>query len=230
MPLFEMMRRFRSRTGHFDSETAAYRRVVGQGYAPDALIDVGAYEGHWTCNARKVFGNVPTVMIEPQKSKLARLTALADTLPGTSVVSEVLSSSAGKTVTFYEMETGSSLMPERSDAERREVVLKTNTLDAVAPPYENIFLKIDAQGAELEILAGGEATLARSSLVQLEAAIAQYNEGAPSLIDVLGFMDDRCFTLLDIAGYSRIQDHLVQVDLLFVPRGSSLKRSFFRFS
>ncbi len=227
--LLDAVRRLRSRGSHFDPETTAYRRVQARGYAPSALVDVGAYEGHWTRNARAIFGDIPTLMVEPQAAKRAGLEALCRELPHTRLVPQVLAARAGETVTFYEMETGSSLMAERSDAVRREVRLVTETLDAVAPDTGNLFLKIDAQGAELEILAGGEATLSRASLVQLEAAVAHYNEGAPTLQEVLVFMEQRGFVMLDLAGRSRIQDYLVQLDLLFVPRDSPLQKDFFCF-
>lgn len=227
--LFDAVRRLRPRASHFDPETAAYRRVQAHGYAPSGLVDVGAYEGHWTRSARAVFGDVPTLMIEPQEAKHPLLEALCQELPRTRLIPQVLAACAGEAVTFYEMETGSSLMPERSNAPRREITLVTQTLDAVAPDSDNLFLKIDAQGAELEILAGGEATLRRASLVQLEAAVAQYNEGAPTLREVLAFMEDRGFAMLDMAGRSRIQNYLVQMDLLFVPHNSPLRRDFFEF-
>lgn len=203
--------------------------MVARGYAPSALIDVGAYEGHWTRNAPAIFGEIPTLMIEPQAAKRAVLEALCRELPRTRLEAQVLAARAGETVTFYEMETGSSMMAERSDAPRREVQLVTGTLDEVAPDTDNLFLKIDAQGAELEILAGGEATLRRASLVQLEASVANYNEGAPTLREVLAFMEERGFAMLDMAGRSRIQEYLVQMDLLFVPSDSPLRRNFFRF-
>lgn len=229
MGLAGLVRRMSPGARHFDPEIAAYRRLQERGYAPAWLIDVGAYEGHWTRHARQVFGAVPTLMVEPQAAKQAELARLCAELPYTRFAAHVLAARAGKTVTFYEMETGSSLFPERSDAPRTAVAHVTQTLDEIAPVADNIFLKIDAQGAELEILEGGEQTLRRASLVQLEAAVARYNEGAPSLRDVLRFMEKRGFTMLDMAGRSRIQGYLVQMDLLFVPQDSWLRRDFFIF-
>lgn len=229
MALAGLMRRMAGGDRHFDPEIAAYRRLRAWGYAPSWLIDVGAYEGHWTRHARQVFGTVPTLMVEPQAAKHAGLARLCEELPETRFAPHVLAAQAGRTVTFYEMETGSSFFPERSDAPRRAVEHVTQTLDAIAPRADNVFLKIDAQGAELEVLAGGEETLRRASLVQLEAAVAHYNEGAPSLLEVLAYMEQRGFTMLDMAGRSRIQGHLVQMDLLFAPLGSPLRKDFFRF-
>ena len=229
MGVAELVRRLSPGSSHFDPEADAYRRLFERGYRPSALIDVGAYEGHWTRTARKVFGTLPTLMIEPQAAKTAMLQRVCQELPQTRFASHVLAARAGETVTFFEMETGSSLFPERSDAPRTAVEHRTEQLDAVAPSGDNIFLKIDAQGAELEILSGGERTLRGCSLVQLEAAVAHYNEGAPSLSQVLAFMEQRGFALLDIAGHSRIQGLLVQIDLLFVPQGSPLRGDFFSF-
>lgn len=229
MGLAELVRRVAPGDRHFDPEEESYRRLQERGYAPAWLIDVGAYEGHWTRSARKVFGTVPTLMVEPQGAKRAALAQLCEELPHTCFAPNVLAARAGETITFYEMETGSSFFPERSDAPRTAVEHVTETLDAIAPLAGNIFLKIDSQGAELEILTGGERTLRRASLVQLETAVANYNEGAPSLREVLAFMEQRGFALLDMAGSSRIQGYLVQMDLLFVPRDSPLQRNFFFF-
>lgn len=229
MGLARLVRKISPGDRHFDPETAAYRRLQERGYAPAWLIDVGAYEGHWTRSARQVFGAVPTLMVEPQAAKHAGLERLCEELAHTRFAPHLLASRAGEIVTFYEMETGSSFFPERSDAPRTAVEYVTQTLDEIAPLADNIFLKIDAQGAELEILAGGEQTLRRASLVQLETAVARYNEGAPSLREVLSFMEQRGFVMLDMAGRSRIQGYLVQMDLLFVPHDSPLRRDFFHF-
>jgi hypothetical protein len=93
-----------------------------------------------------------------------------------------------------------------------------------------LFLKIDVQGAELEVLAGGPKTFARCEVVQLEVPIVTYNEGAPSLLDVIRYMEERDFTPMDVSGFSRPNGiDLVQMDLLFVNRGSSLRTNFVRF-
>ena len=214
---------------HYDQEVASYKRLLKRGYRPSSLIDVGAYEGNWARAAWSVFGHVPTLLVEPQRAKHALLQKLCQSVPDCRLAPTVLSDIEGDTVTFYEMETGSSLLPERSNAPRKEVSLVTTTLDQLLFDHANTFLKIDAQGAELQILRGGMETLQRVSLVQLEAAVAEYNEGAPSLRQVLEFMETLSFSLLDISGWTRLQSHLVQVDLLFVPANSPLRPGAFIF-
>ena len=215
----------------FSYEEAAYRRLRSKGWHPAGIIDVGAYQGAWTRMVRAIFPGTPVLMVEAQRSKAARLEALCSEFEGISVASAVLGSEAGKEVTFYEMETGSSYFPERSNAPRTATTHITSTLDEVAAAMEGpLFLKIDVQGAELEVLAGGGKTLDRSEVVQLEVPFVSYNEGAPSLLDVLHFMIDRDFVPVDVSGFSRPNGKdLVQADFLFVRRSSPLRRDFIRF-
>lgn len=215
----------------FSDEEAAYRRLAEKGWRPAGIIDVGAYEGAWTRMVRGIFSGVPVLMVEAQKSKAARLEAMCSELGGVSLASAVLAAEAGKEVTFYEMETGSSYFPERSNAPRTATTYVTRTLDEVAASLEGpLFLKVDVQGAELEVLAGGFGTLDRSEVVQLEVPFVSYNEGAPTLLDVMHFMNEREFVPIDVSGFSRPNGiDLVQADFLFVRRGSSLRPDFIRF-
>jgi len=216
----------------FSDEEAAYRRLVAKGWRPAGVIDVGAYQGDWTRMVRRIFPDVPVLMVEAQKAKAARLEALCSELGGgVALASAVLGSEAGKEVTFYEMETGSSYFPERSNAPRFAATYVTQTLDDVAASFEGpLFLKIDVQGAELEVLAGGPRTLERSEVVQLEVPFVSYNEGAPTLLDVMRFMDERGFAPIDVSGFSRPNGiDLVQADFVFVRRTSPLRPNFIRF-
>lgn len=215
----------------YEMEIEAYRRLHAKGFAPDAIIDVGAWEGNWTRLAKREFGDVPSLMVEAQASKVPLLEHVCDEYPGTRVASTVVGNKAGETVTFYEMLSGSSFLAERSNAPRTETHLTTRTLDDVAAdlPGNSLFLKIDVQGAELLVLEGGRQTLARSQVVQLEVALLPYNEGAPTFLEVVTYMDEQGFVPFDISGESRPTGHLVQIDMMFVRRDSELRPSHITF-
>lgn len=66
-------------------------------------------------------------------------------------------------------------------------------------------------------------------MVQLEVAMLPYNNGAPTFLDVLLYMDERGFVPFDISGESRPTGHLVQIDLLFIQRESHLRPKFITF-
>ena len=209
----------------------AYRRLAASGYSPTSIIDVGAHDGNWTRLARRIFPDTSILLVEPLRSKADVLKSLTNSLENTRFVDALLGPKTGQAVTFYEAGTGSSLHREQSNVEFQETTMQTSTLDDVASGLEGpIFLKLDVQGAELEVLAGGPNTLARSDLVQLEVALLPYNEGAATFLQVLQYMDERGFVPFDIAGMIRPTGaELVQVDMLFVPARSSLRPTRFLF-
>lgn len=223
----KLLRRIIGRGGAsapFGSEVSTYRRLRSRGLEPAAIVDVGAYEGGWTRAVLTVWPDLPTLMVEPQTAKAVYLDAVCRDLPNVQYHQALLAAEAGRDVIFYEMETGSSLYPENSNAPRRMASLTTTTLDVVAAQFafEGIFLKIDVQGAELDVLRGAKETLARTAAVQLEVPFMRYNSGAPSFLDVIHFMDERGFSPLEISNQTRLQDILVQADLIFFRKDTEL--------
>lgn len=214
-------------------EEIIYGRLENMGFRPKAIIDVGAYRGDWTRLAQRQFGPVPSLMVEAQTRLLPDLERVIGDIPNVRLANCLLDSKSGQKRAFFEMGTGSSLLPERSNMPRSEHSLVTRTLDELVddhlPDAADIFLKIDVQGAELEVLKGGAETLRKCALVQLEVAMLQYNEGAPLMPETIAFMAERSFLPIEIAGFSRPRDRLVQVDILFAPKGSPLRPDRFTF-
>ena len=217
------------RSQPISDEERVYTFLRDRGFAPQGIIDVGAYEGKWSESVRAIFGELPTLMVEAQEQKAPFLEDSVSGHDDWSYKIALLAAETGREVSFYEMETGSSMMSENSDVRRKESKLRTTTLDEIAAdlPGDELFLKIDVQGAELEVLKGATETLRRAGLVQLETAFLTYNEGAPTMCEVLTFMEQRGFLPVDIAGQIRIKRMLIQIDLLFTPRGNPLRPEFF---
>jgi FkbM family methyltransferase len=216
-----------------DYEAITYRRLASLGYRPSALVDVGAYQGNWTLAARRIFGPVPTLMVEAQPAQIANLEQIARESDDLAVAHAVLGARDGESVQFFEMGTGSSFFPETSDAPRQASQMVTRRLDDVVAGWrqglDNAFLKVDVQGAELEVLAGGMQVLGGCSLVQLELAMLAYNEGAPLLPRVVEWMAGHGWWPTEVSGFSRPRDRLVQIDMLFAPRDSALRPTRFHF-
>ena len=104
--------------------------------------------------------------------------------------------------------------------------LTTATLDDLAGPVSSpALLKVDVQGAELEVLEGAQKTLAACEVVQLEVALLPYNEGAPAMLEVLEYMAAHELVPFDLSGMSRPNGvDLAQIDLLFTRASSSLRK------
>ena len=92
-----------------------------------------------------------------------------------------------------------------------------------------LFIKIDVQGAELDVLRGAQQTLAKTEVLQLEVPLLRYNEGAPTIEEEISFLSDHGFVIYDIAGFIRPKGHLAQMDMLFVRRESKLRPSYFTY-
>lgn len=214
-------------------EEIVYRRLAGRGFRPGGLIDIGAFRGDWTRMARSIFPYSPALMVEPQKKLIPALERYSASEAGLRCVHALLAGDEGREVAFNEMGTGSSMFAEASDAPRTVQRMETATLDRVAlaalPDARDLFVKIDVQGAELEVLRGGEQTLARSALVQLETAMLPYNADAPLLPEVTNWMAEHGWLPIEVSGFSRPRDHLVQIDLLFAPEPSPLRPHYFHF-
>ena len=227
------LREYAARLVERDYEAITYRRLASWGYRPAAIIDVGAYHGDWTRTARQIFGPVPALMVEAQRALIPNLEQIAASEDKLAVAHAVLGARDGEAVDFFEMGTGSSMFPENSNAPRSASRQITQRLDTIVAQrlgsVTNAFLKIDVQGAELEVLAGGAEVLTGCSLVQLELAMLDYNERAPLLPEVVEWMVRRAWLPTEISGFSRPRDRLVQIDMLFAPRGSELRPARFRF-
>jgi FkbM family methyltransferase len=200
-----------------------------KGFRPGGAIDIGAYQGEWTKTFTRVFSDVPVLMIEAQSDKRRRLEGVARRIKADiAIETALLSHDAGLDKTFYVMETGSSMYPENTSVQRRQATLRTEALDAVmtrhpalAAPY---LMKLDVQGAELDVLRGGVETVRRAEFVILEVSILNYNIGAPNWRNVTDFMESAGFLVYDIANLIRIPGgDLCQLDVIFVRNGSAFR-------
>jgi hypothetical protein len=94
------------------------------------------------------------------------------------------------------------------------------TLDDLIGPHLGdpiaVLMKMDVQGYELQVLSGGQAILARSSLVQVEMSLLPLYETAPAYGEILEFMDHHGFRLIGIEpGFGSSSGLLLQADGLF---------------
>jgi FkbM family methyltransferase len=193
-------------------------------FPPATMVDVGAFEGGWSGMVRRIWPASRMVMVEPNVAKQPALRELAAALPAT-LHCELLGARDGEQVSFHVMESGSSVLAERSGVPRTMETRTLRTLDALlGSPEGPVLLKIDAQGYELRILEGAPKLLARAEAVLLEVALIEINEGAPLLHDVVAFMKAREFVAYDVLEIHRrpLDGALNQVDVLFVREQSAL--------
>lgn len=209
------------------------RKLKEKGFAPDRIVDCGGYMGNWTRLAKKFFPAANVLIIEPQADKEPLLARVCADFPGSvNYVRCLLGPDDGREVTFYEMESGSSVLHEVTSAPRRAVTHRMRTLDSVLREKNftgAAFLKLDVQGYELEALKGAGEAMRNAEVILLEVSLVPFNESAPIFHEVVAFMKDRGFLIYDVCPLHRWDDNtLFQADVFFVKDGSSLRKINFR--
>lgn len=189
---------------HVDYLTA----LKAQGFEPQVIYDIGACVLHWTNESRRIWPNAETVAFEAMDSS-----EFLYKEQGLKYHIGVLSNETGKTVEFYQNDWhpgGNSYYRENEVVnpeapnyfnEQHKRTLKTVTLDAVANlkqfPLPDL-IKMDVQGAELDVLQGASEVLKTVQHVILELQAVEYNKGAPLKDVVIEYMDSIGFDCLGL--------------------------------
>lgn len=204
----------------------AMGRLSEQGFAPDLIFDVGAYEGEFAQTSREIWGTSHIVCFEPLEEKATKLRAEAD--QNMSVYNVLLGPEEQEAVPLHRAESASSVLDEH-EASHPTSEHEMRTIDSiVADDFGSQSLdliKLDVQGFELEVLRGAEEALSSVGAVLAEVNLIDIHEGAPLLAEVVGWLEERDFVAFDICGLHRrpLDEALWQADLIFVPRDSPLR-------
>ena len=188
------------------------------GWAPNSVLDVGGFKGNWTREIQQAYPAATYTVIEPNPHpELRTLNAR--------VYYDVLSDTA-KSVNWYStLGTGDSLYKELTPqyASVSPTSRTTTTLDALFPTESFDFVKLDCQGAELDVLRGGSRVLGEAEVLLMECSFAgRYNLNAPTFAEYIQTAESLGFAPLDIVEHHRIAGLLFQVDLVFLRKSSPL--------
>jgi FkbM family methyltransferase len=180
--------------------------------SPVAVLDVGANAGQYATAVRSVgyrglivsFEAIPAV-----HDRLARR-ASGDARWIVAPCAALGSSSGIAEINIAANTASSSLLPmgalHLAAAPQSEYIGKSSVrlarLDELCVPLlpatGNLFLKIDTQGYEMEVLKGGGVLLNRVSAMQLELSLVELYEGAPTLTQMVPFLEQLGFDLFAI--------------------------------
>ncbi len=202
------------------------RELKERGYYPRALLDIGAHIGTFTRGFLEVFPDCRPTLVEPNPFCQDDLRKL-----GFEQHAVAASDKSGQATLFLTKEwlqsTGSSLYRENTQHFRDEVVIRqvveTRPIDDLFPGRQFDFVKIDTQGAELDVLQGGETVLRNADYILVEVSLVDYNAGgaqAEAIFERLRTMGFRC---CDVTQFHRLRGilngQILQMDFLFARRG-----------
>lgn len=209
---------------------ASLKHLRGQGYTPSLIVDVGAAEGTPALN--NTWPKVETLWLEPLKEFEPQLKALGQRHPGRYIIAAAGSEKGTLKFNVHGNLYGSSLLQDKggsiADGVPRQVpIVRLDDEVDMARAGDEVLLKVDVQGAELQVLDGARELLKHCAVVVLETNFFELHNGAPQFFDVLKYMHDRGFVAYDIFdGHNRpIDDALAQRDVLFVKADGRFRRS-----
>jgi FkbM family methyltransferase len=207
-------------------------KQISKNFTPSIVIDVGAAFGSWSSECSRVFSDSQYVLIEPLQEYEEQLKKICLELKNTSFVSGCAGSRDGEQILHvHEDLVGSSFMSEIEGAEvdGKERVVKTITLDTLVREKQlkgKYLIKIDVQGAELEVLAGAQNLLSDTECLILEVSLFRSFVGGADLYDIVEYMKKYGFVAYDIASllYRPYDNALCQFDMVFVRETGMLRK------
>ena len=214
-----------------ESHPAARRERMFASYEIDTLLDVGANRGQFAQHFRTDIGYEGRIVsFEPLRSAFAELQRHAQVDP----LWETYNLAIGDTeeqreINISENSYSSSILnmlpshlrsaPSSRYIGKERITIKP--LDSIFPVLcdtsKNIFLKVDVQGFEDQVLRGAAQSLRRIDTVQLEMSLVPLYEGERLLPQMCALMADKGYALVDLqaAFCDPTTSQLLQVDGLF---------------
>lgn len=203
-----------------------------QGIIPKTVIDVGANAGQFAVAAAKLFGDVEVHSFEPHPECVQQLRKNVASLPNIHVYAVPLGRSEAAAEFYLNSHTHSSSFLHLSQNHRsafphaeevNTLKVRMTSLDAVfgekrlAGP---VLLKLDVQGYEGEVLAGGAKVLRAIDYVVLEASLKPMYEGEMLFTELLKVMEGHGFSFLRPIGMlsDPRNGEVLQLDALFQRR------------
>ncbi len=204
--------------------TNLYRRLKENGIRFNNIIDVGCYKGSWTSKLKLIYPDANYYLIDPNDKYKEKLEIL-----GTFYQEVVGQQKEEREFNFSKNEleeTGNSLYDENSNIEFNKKTIMVKPLKDIVPDQTYDLIKMDVQGAELEIIEGSLELFQKTKFVQLECPVHHNNKGAPEFEHYINYMANSNFKVFDIDTIF-FNNKLMVLDFLFVntllPKASSLE-------
>lgn len=200
----------------------------------DLLVDVGANQGQFAQKFRDSGFEGAMCSFEPLSSAFHLLKRAAASDARWTVVRTALGEMSGEAELNVSANAVSSslltitethLRAEGTSGTTRREPVPVTTLDfqLAKTPGEALWLKLDVQGYEHQVLLGASKTLRRTAVIQCEISFRELYIGQATYINLLNFLDDLGFVPVSVVpGFTDpLTGEALQCDLLLVRKGKN---------
>lgn len=204
-----------------------FKHLKSLGFEFKTVIDVGIAFG--TSSIYESFPHAKYFLVEPVAECRPVLEQLKQRLDAEYFLVAAGAENGDITFNVHDDISGSSIFAQVEgkalDGQARKTPMRR--LDSLLPQQLDrpVFLKVDTQGAEIEVLKGLGTRINEIDLIILETTMMPLRHGIPQFAEVVRFCDEMGFAVYDILeGHMRALDGaLAQIDLAFVRKDSHLR-------
>lgn len=203
-----------------------YRRLKSFSVEMKNIIDGGCYKGSWTEKVKEVYPKADFHLIDANSKYKKECEAL-----GTFYNYALGQKDEERDFYFstkFGGETGNSLYKENTNVDFETKTVQVKQLTNVVPDLKYDLIKLDLQGAELEVIEGSLPLFQKTKFVQLECPVHQNNIGAPKFEHYINYMANSQFKVFDCESLF-INCKLMAMDIIFIntklPKITSLENS-----
>lgn len=225
-----LLKRFNRELRGIDAPMRSFSRGVERlsgVVSPKTIIDVGVAEG--TPDLYQHFPDHRYLLVEANPVYAEHLAQLGQQLDA--VVENVFCGAEvgeAQLNSYADPRKSSMYETTRTMVVEQQVVVPIRPLDALITKHQlngPYLLKIDVEGAELEVIRGATETLTECEAVIIEASILPKYKGGPEFADLVQLMHQHGFAVYDIvAGVNHPKTGaLYQVDLIFVKQDAPIR-------
>jgi len=183
-----------------DDHIAYLKKLKDEGFEPKVIYDIGSCVLHWTNAVKKLWPNAAFILFDASTS-VEFLYTKYDYHIG------VLTKNDGEELTFYQndlKQTGNSYFKEIGHENSKFLYNEETATIRVGAKLDTVvknrgfplpdLVKIDVQGAEKDLIHGGEETLASCKHLIVEMQKVNYNDGAPLVGETKPYIESLGFT------------------------------------
>jgi FkbM family methyltransferase len=181
------------------------------------VLDIGAYEGEWTKMFKSFYPYADILMIEANTEKEEILKSIGEY----KIV--VLGKEDNKEIDYYKclngVPTGNGIYQENTQFKFEPEKRICTTLPTLLESNEGYdLIKMDVQGAEKDIIEGALPIIKNTKFLLIETQTVEYNKNAPRFSEMIHYLNEIGFEVVDIFDLKYDRDCLIQMDVLLINR------------
>ena len=188
--------------------------------SPDFIIDIGVADG--TPEITRVFpySEYKHILVEANQKFISELNLIAEKYPKNVIVEHCFCSDNKGSVQLFVDESGRKSSKQQFGSQASSLNIETKLLDDITLKHNlkgQGLLKIDVEGAELDVLNGASETLKICKVVIVECWMN--SDQVRNFENVVSLMDKKGFKVFDFfGGHCDSEGELKIIDVVFISR------------